>query len=90
MAGVGAPWEAMGLSPERGKRGEGKRDSGAHLGAQLGGRHGGGLLCSCSSVCAALHDVHEVEGKKREKKKREKKKRNGKFSNPRNFFGVEK
>jgi hypothetical protein len=28
MAGVGAPWPAMGSSPERGKRGKGKRERG--------------------------------------------------------------
>jgi hypothetical protein len=41
MARVGAPWEAaMGSSPERGKRGE-KRRQGAQLGVAWGAARGG-------------------------------------------------
>jgi hypothetical protein len=81
MGRVGAPWEAMESSPERGKRGGGERETGAWL----GGRHEGGLLCDCCSVhiaactwcsawCAWGRRKEERE-KKREKKRKRKRKR---------------
>jgi hypothetical protein len=36
MAGVGPPWELMGSSPERGRRGKEERGRGCSLGATRG------------------------------------------------------
>jgi hypothetical protein len=90
MAGVEAPWPVMGSSPEKGRRGKGKRRRGAYLGAAWGG---GGLQGGtkgtplsargcCCSACSLFHAEREVEGKNREKEKKKekgKKKRRKKF-----------
>jgi hypothetical protein len=62
MARVGAPWETMGSSPERGKRGNGKRQRGAQLGGAPWGGGGGAMgavgelgagypSCSAAACC---------------------------------------
>jgi hypothetical protein len=68
MAGVGDPWPAMGSSPERARRGKGKREGGgAQVWGAMGrgrlqegaarGRHGEGLqgAVSCSCCFSLLH-----------------------------------
>jgi hypothetical protein len=85
------PWEPMGSSPERGRRGKGKRKQGHGLWAAwgatraVGGRHGEGLraacgclvLCSCA-VCENRKQEGEEEKEEREKKKKRKEKKRGK------------
>jgi hypothetical protein len=73
MTGVGAPWEAMGSSPERGKRGEGVRERGAPwVGAAA-------LLPARGYSACAVREKQAGEEEKREKKGREGKKRKGKI-----------
>jgi hypothetical protein len=77
MAGVGAPWEAMGSSPKRGKRGEGERERGARLGVAwraTRGRHGE-VLWSCSLLVAAVRVLYVKNKQEGEEEKREKRKK---------------
>jgi hypothetical protein len=85
MAGVEAPWELMGSSPERGRRrGRGTEVRGALLGEGGGSAWAAGLCASLRAFCllgavlfAACCAVREVgeEGEKREEKKKKEKKR---------------
>jgi hypothetical protein len=87
MAGVRAPWPAMGSSPERGKRGneERERERGRRCGAPWGGRgvigRGTGLAscglpvaaaCSLLVVRAVVRAVREGEEEKEERGKKRK------------------
>jgi hypothetical protein len=82
MAGVGAPWPAMGSSPERGKRGKEEGSRGALLGVWLGEREGcrrgAGLaaLLLLLLPCSLLYVRRKQEGgrRKREETKRKEKK----------------
>jgi hypothetical protein len=97
MAGVEAPWPAMGSSPERGKRGEGRGERGGaamRLHAELLGAPWGGAARSSSLLVAALcvscflcekkktaGRRREEREKKNEKRKKKKRKKMGKFVN---------
>jgi hypothetical protein len=77
MAGVGAPWEPMGSSPERGKRGKEEGERGAQLGVAMGRVRavGGGTMgarpcCSFGLLCSVRERRQEGEEKK-EKRERE-------------------
>jgi hypothetical protein len=81
MAGVGAPWEPMGSSPERGRRGkkEGERwdvaggATGACHGGLQEGRHGEGLrgACGCLVLCScAVRGNRKQEGEEEEEREK--------------------
>jgi hypothetical protein len=80
MVGVGAPWPAMGISPEREGRGEWKGERGRSWGGGCHGGRGEGLLggaqpllLRAASLFGPLHADREVEeNEEREKKKKEK------------------
>jgi hypothetical protein len=90
-----------GSSPERGKRGKGKRERerGARLGCSWGGRHGEGVgtgggrhgdsccssVRSLQAVCCAVREEEEEEREKKRKRK-EKKKKCGNFFKLENFW----
>jgi hypothetical protein len=84
MAGIGAPWEAMGELTREGREGEGEggttggaREAGAPQRGASGWLRAASVLLLC-----VIYAVHEVkEGKKREKKKR----KNGKILKRGNF-----
>jgi hypothetical protein len=76
MARVGAPWLAMGCSPERGETGKG-RGEGARLGVRVGvpwrgyRRRDRNMAAPAVSLLYVLLVLgEEEEGKKREKKRR--------------------
>jgi hypothetical protein len=90
------PWPELELHgrhhgdlPERGERGEGENERGrGWVGALEGGCCAFAALCVWLPVCAALHDMREVE-EEREKEREKKRKIKEIFSKPRNFW-VEK
>jgi hypothetical protein len=103
MARVGAPWEPMGSSSERGRRGRGERRQGERLGVAWGG---GGLqegrqacslaatttLCSLAAIAARLRRNVPVRKKRRRKERRKKmkeKKREKKRKKYGNFSKLE-
>jgi hypothetical protein len=82
------PWEPMGSSPERGRRGKGKRKQGHGLGAVWGAARGTmGLLLSllvraAAAGCFALavrEKQKEGRRKEKEKKRKGRKRKNMKF-----------
>jgi hypothetical protein len=96
MAGVGAPWPAMGSSPERGKRGKGKRERGGGCGYGAAGEgqgcHGEGLLgaagpllSSCSACCTLDVCDKKLNVRKKRRRTENKMKKYGKFSKLENF-----
>jgi hypothetical protein len=94
MARVGASMGAMGSSPERGRRGKGKRRQEVRHGEGEGcrrGHHGCSACCSGlqRSTCA-VHENRKQEGEEekeeREKKKKSKEKKRGKKRKKSEFF----
>jgi hypothetical protein len=86
MAGIEAPWSAMGTSPER-EGGKGKRERGAQLGAAWGtgaarGHHGEGLQAllpaHAASVCSRVLREEENSRKEEGERRRKRKGRKGK------------
>jgi hypothetical protein len=82
MAGVQAPWELIGSSPERGRRGKEERGRGHGLGVAWGAARGGGgpwalgapfpvrAPCCCShEFCCFVRRRREGRRKERKKKK---------------------
>jgi hypothetical protein len=88
MAGVGAPWAAMGELAREGRDGEweGEREVGHHGEGLLWRSSGAAPLCSCV-LCLLLRAVREEEEESEKKKKRKEKKRrkNEKNSKLENF-----
>jgi hypothetical protein len=92
MAGLEAPWELMGSSPERGRR----RGAGGTPGEGEGyrGHHGGGRSEQLAApACSLLHVVCRKkegaegrrEGRKKKRKEKKKEKNYGKFFKLENF-----
>jgi hypothetical protein len=76
MAGVGASMGDMGSSPERGRRGKGKRRQGRAAGGCHGRRgcHGEGLL-GASWLLVAERDEKTASGKEKKRRRKERRKR---------------
>jgi hypothetical protein len=70
MAGVGASMGDMGSSPERGRRGKGKR----RQGRAAGGCHGEGLL-GASWLLVAEREEKTARGKEKKRRRKERRKR---------------
>jgi hypothetical protein len=97
MAGVGAPWPAMGSSPEReGRRnGKGEKDRGVAAGRRKGGRGGMGAIKErrrrwFQSACYVQEERRGREGKREKRKKKKgkgkkEKEKKWKFFKPGNF-----
>jgi hypothetical protein len=97
MAGLEAPWELMGSSQERGRKGEWEEGQGARLGEREGYRRGGMWARTCCSVRAAvpllmllLLLAWEETGRRKKRREREKKRkgRKRKEKNIENFSNL--
>jgi hypothetical protein len=92
MTGHEAPWELIGSSPERGRKGKEERGRGHGLGATWGASRGApweGLQALLTASCflfSVTCCVQERNRKKKRREEREKKRREKERKKERNFF----
>jgi hypothetical protein len=92
MTGLEAPWELIGSSPERGRKGKEERGRGHGLGATWGASRGApweglqALLTASRFLFSVTCCVQERNRKKKRREEREKKRREKERKKERNFF----